>query len=175
MSDTPKTDAVLSLMPNDGFGLQKSQCIAQMADHSRILERENAALREKLAAEDAMGRENKAGSTSTDAEILASDLKSRSLPNNPAPIATVLDKISRFCADKEGNLLLHETGYLVLWDDYAALREKLAAAEKELEGLRQTLRVNIPSSEFQAMCNCGSHRRGELTGGWYCPIHGQQL
>lgn len=49
MSDTPRTDAVLSLMPNDGFGLQKSQCIAQMADHSRILERENAALRSLLA------------------------------------------------------------------------------------------------------------------------------
>ena len=54
-------------------------------------------------------------------------------------------------------------------------RARLAEAEKELEGLRHTLRVNIPSSEFQAMCNCGSHRSGELTGGWYCPVHGQQL
>ncbi len=26
-----------------------------------------------------------------------------------------------------------------------------------------------------AVCNCGAHRRGELTGGWQCPIHGLQL
>ena len=25
------------------------------------------------------------------------------------------------------------------------------------------------------LCNCGSHRRGERTGGWYCPAHGNQL
>ena len=25
------------------------------------------------------------------------------------------------------------------------------------------------------LCNCGSHRCGERTGGWYCPAHGNQL
>jgi len=24
-------------------------------------------------------------------------------------------------------------------------------------------------------CNCGQHKTGESTGGWYCPSHGQQL
>lgn len=22
-------------------------------------------------------------------------------------------------------------------------------------------------------CNCGDHKHGELTGGWFCPVHGQ--
>ena len=28
--------------------------------------------------------------------------------------------------------------------------------------------------QMQPVCNCGFHRRGELTGGWQCPVHGQQ-
>jgi hypothetical protein len=24
------------------------------------------------------------------------------------------------------------------------------------------------------VCNCGSHKRGERTGGWSCPMHGNQ-
>ena len=24
-------------------------------------------------------------------------------------------------------------------------------------------------------CVCGQFKRGETTGGWYCPVHGQQL
>lgn len=45
MGDTPRTDAILDLQPNDGFGLEKSQCIAQWYDHSALLERELASLR----------------------------------------------------------------------------------------------------------------------------------
>jgi len=45
MGDTPRTDAILDLQSNDGFGLEKSQCIAQWYDHSALLERELASLR----------------------------------------------------------------------------------------------------------------------------------
>jgi hypothetical protein len=41
-SDTPRTAAVLAKQPNGGFGLDKSQCIAQWYDHSSQLERELA-------------------------------------------------------------------------------------------------------------------------------------
>jgi hypothetical protein len=42
MIDTPRTAAVLAKQPNGGFGLDKSQCIAQWYDHSSQLERELA-------------------------------------------------------------------------------------------------------------------------------------
>jgi len=48
MIATPKTDAILSSQPNDGFGLDKAQCIAQWYDHSAKLERINAELQTHL-------------------------------------------------------------------------------------------------------------------------------
>ena len=29
--------------------------------------------------------------------------------------------------------------------------------------------------EPAALCNCGQYKRGATTGGWFCPLHGQQL
>ena len=38
---------------------------------------------------------------------------------------------------------------------------------------------NVPpmdaSNNFAELCNCGNHKHNELTGGWYCPVHGQQF
>ena len=34
----------------------------------------------------------------------------------------------------------------------------------------------IPAVEDTGkFCNCGDHKTGELTGGWICPVHGQQF
>lgn len=44
---TPRTDAVMNKQPNDGFGLEKKQCIAQWYDHSAQLERELIASAER--------------------------------------------------------------------------------------------------------------------------------
>ena len=36
------------------------------------------------------------------------------------------------------------------------------------------LRIVPPSgSNTGEICNCHLHKSGELTGGWYCPVHGQ--
>lgn len=45
---TQRTDAILNSQPNDGFGLEKKQCIAQWYDHSAKIESENAELRAAL-------------------------------------------------------------------------------------------------------------------------------
>lgn len=47
--ETPLTDAVLASQPNNGFGLDKGQCIMQWYDHARTLERELTAERAKNA------------------------------------------------------------------------------------------------------------------------------
>lgn len=31
------------------------------------------------------------------------------------------------------------------------------------------------SPQHQPVCNCSKYRRGQLTGGWQCPVHGQQF
>ena len=28
------------------------------------------------------------------------------------------------------------------------------------------------SQLFAGNCNCGEHKHGESTGGWFCPVHG---
>ena len=34
--------------------------------------------------------------------------------------------------------------------------------------------VELPADNGTAkLCNCGDHKHGEGTGGWYCPVHGQ--
>jgi len=52
MSDkpTPRTDAVLATQPNNGFGLDKGQCICQWYDFARQLERELADMTTRLDA-----------------------------------------------------------------------------------------------------------------------------
>ena len=30
-------------------------------------------------------------------------------------------------------------------------------------------------SRNTTLCNCYYHKSGETTGGWYCPVHGQQF
>ena len=39
--------------------------------------------------------------------------------------------------------------------------------------------LNIPpmdaSNSPVGLCNCGNYRHDEQTGGWYCPVHGQQF
>ena len=118
--------------------------------HHRVakLELELTALREEL-------------SRYQSAEMPESPEPSMNLETAYAEEVNYIDRLEAYCAK--------------LKVEGEQTRARLAEAEKELEGLRHTLRVNIPSSEFQAMCNCGSHRSGELTGGWYCPVHGQQL
>lgn len=34
--------------------------------------------------------------------------------------------------------------------------------------------IDYPTTSV-SVCNCDHHRRGESSGGWYCPAHGQQL
>jgi len=46
--------------------------------------------------------------------------------------------------------------------------------EKEIEEPPMTFRIIPPSGSITGeICNCHLHKSGELSGGWYCPVHGQ--
>jgi hypothetical protein len=48
-----------------------------------------------------------------------------------------------------------------------------AALAADLRAAATTLR-SLKASCIPHQCNCSRYRKGELTGGWQCPIHGQQ-
>ena len=72
-------------------------------------------------------------------------------------------------------------GEYVTRKDYNALRslcerqqERIRELEKENASLRGLLNP-LAEAWGEPRCNCLLHRQGESTGGWQCPVHGQQL
>ena len=43
------------------------------------------------------------------------------------------------------------------------------------EPARKAPMIITAGNNAEPQCNCGGYRRGQLTGGWICPIHGQQF
>jgi len=54
----------------------------------------------------------------------------------------------------------------------------LRAIEQLLRDMRDVLREirdsTGPTAQLQ-MCNCTMHTPGAVTGGWFCPVHGQRF
>ena len=50
------------------------------------------------------------------------------------------------------------------------LRNSIAGARNEM--LTGKVEIQIPGTSDTNLCNCGNHKTGESTGGWYCPVHG---
>lgn len=58
---------------------------------------------------------------------------------------------------------------MTIWE----LQAERTKIENELSRrLLGDIRVTISPN---GVCNCGAIRRGELTGSWQCPVHGQQF
>lgn len=60
-----------------------------------------------------------------------------------------------------------------MYDDMTVmqLQNEIAKMQQEIS-LRLCGDLMVPVT--LPVCNCGSHKRGESTGGWYCPAHGTQ-
>lgn len=64
--------------------------------------------------------------------------------------------------------------------ELTAAQSTIAEQAKEIERLRAELARFTAVAEYRQLqadwrqCVCGNYRKGELTGGWQCPVHGQQ-
>ena len=47
------------------------------------------------------------------------------------------------------------------------LRNSIEVARDQMTG--------VAGGIYPSSCNCAEHKRGEGTGGWTCPVHGQQF
>ena len=56
------------------------------------------------------------------------------------------------------------------------VKDKLDEIVRLLESIRSQLQYHREGQLFwcQPKCNCGDYQHGTLTGGWYCPVHGQR-
>ena len=57
------------------------------------------------------------------------------------------------------------------------LLHKILAELKDMNNLLRTPCYSAtygPGTVEVDQCNCDQHKPGESTGGWYCPVHGQQ-
>ena len=63
-----------------------------------------------------------------------------------------------------------------IMNDYEKIKEKLDQIIGLLLSLQpnNTININMENNESEEKCNCIDLRYGS-TGGWYCPVHGQQI
>jgi hypothetical protein len=64
-----------------------------------------------------------------------------------------------------------------LYSEMSILELQQARSMIEMELASRLLgdpRVGVSPHVARPMCNCAVHRQGQSTGGWQCPVHGQQ-
>ena len=58
---------------------------------------------------------------------------------------------------------------------------ELLELRNSIEVARDEMRNGVPHATsitggvYPPTCNCADHKSGESTGGWHCPVHGQQF
>ena len=53
--------------------------------------------------------------------------------------------------------------------------QRIAVLERQVADLQSRVATLEHYVATPLRCNCSRYKHGELTCGWFCPIHGQQL